>query len=113
MERIVKVKSSSSSDIYQVILKNENGLVSLNCTCQAGIHKMICKHRTSLLEGDVSSLVSESDVPVVLEFIESIGEGKIENLFSGLFEIEEEIKKLNNLKKKIKKDIGFKFSNGF
>jgi hypothetical protein len=113
MERIVKVKSSSSSDIYQVTLKNENGLVSLNCTCQAGIYRMICKHRTSLLEGDVSNLVLESDVPVVLEFIESVGEEKIENLFSGLFEIEEEIKRLNSIKKKIRKDIGFKFSDGF
>jgi hypothetical protein len=113
MKKNVKVKSSSSSDIYQVTLKNENGLVSLNCTCQAGIHKMICKHRTSLLEGDVSNLLSESDTSVVLEFIESIEDVKIANLFSGLYEIEEEIKRLNNIKKKIRKDIGFKFSDGF
>ncbi len=113
MEKIVKVKSSSSTEIYDVILKNENGIISLNCTCQAGIYKMICKHRTDLLNGNISSLVDESDIPVVEEFLNSIKDGKIDSLFAELTEIEKEIKKLNNKKKKIKKDISIRFCDGF
>ena len=61
MEAIVKIKSSSSDEIYDVFLKNDNGMISLNCTCQAGKHRMICKHRTDLLDGNVSSLKFEKD----------------------------------------------------
>lgn len=113
MEKIVEVKSSSADDIYEVTLKNIDGIISLNCTCKAGIVKQKCKHRLSLLEGDVSNLVSESDIPVVQEFLNSIEAGKLESLFSDLEEIEKEIKKLTNKKKKISKETWKKFSDGF
>ena len=113
MESIIKVKSSNSSDTYDVSLKNYNGVISLNCTCKAGIHKLWCKHRIELLNGDVSRLVDKEDIQIVEKFLNSIEGNKIDELFSDLYTIEAEIKKLNEAKKKIRKEVSFKLSNGF
>ncbi len=113
MERVVKVRSSSTDEIYEVTLRNLNGLVSLNCTCKAGIVKQKCKHRISLLEGDVTSLVSMEDVSVIQEFIDSIEVGKLNRLFYELDKIENELLILTNKKKKISKETWAKFSDGF
>lgn len=113
MEKIVEVKSSSNDDIYKVTLKNINGIISLNCTCKAGFVKQKCKHRISLLNNDYSNLVSESDIPIVQEFLETIEEGKLEKLFSDLVNIETEIEKLTIIKNKISKNTWIKFSDGF
>jgi len=113
MRKIVKIKSSSSEEIYDVTLCNENGLISINCTCPAGIHSMICKHRTALLGGDISNLLKKSDEKAVSEFLNSIEVGKIDNLFAELVEIEKEIEKLNKKKSGLKKAIGRKLDEGF
>jgi len=113
MEKIVKIKSSSSNETYDVTLKNVNGIISLKCTCQAGMYGMICKHRTDLLNGDISSLLNLSDGKVVEEFLNSIEKGKIENLFTELRDVEKEIEKLNKKKSQLKKEIANKMSEGF
>ena len=99
--------------MYDVTLKNENGIISLNCTCRAGVHKMICKHRVDLLNGNVSRLISEKDIQTAREFLDNIESGKVDSLFSELLTIEKEVEKLNMRKSKIKKDIGIKLSEGF
>ena len=113
MEKTIKIKSSSSAEMYDVTLKNENGIFSLNCTCRAGIHKMICKHRVDLLNGDVSRLISEKDIQTAREFLDNIESGKVDSLFSELSVIEKEIEKLNKRKSKAKKDAGIRLSEGF
>ena len=113
MKEIVRIKSSSSSDIYEVTLSNAKGLISLSCTCSAGMYGMICKHRTSLLSGDVSNLPYKSDVGVVECFLNGIEKGKIDDLFAPLKDVEREIKDLNNKKKEIKNEIASKLSGGF
>jgi len=113
MKKIVKIKSSSFAETYDVTLSNENGKISLNCTCQAGVHSMICKHRITLLNGDVSNVSKKSDIQVVEEFLNSIEVGKIDSLFAELIGIEKEIEKLNKTKSKLKRAIGFSLSKGF
>lgn len=113
MEEHIKVKSSSSDEVYTVTFKVENSLTSINCDCKAGQVKTLCKHRLSLLDGDISSLVDESEVPILSRTLELIDKNKISDLYTELNQVENELKKLTALKTKLRKEIGFKFSNGF
>lgn len=113
MEKSINVKSSSNDGVYTVVFKIDNNLLSINCNCQAGLVKTLCKHRISLMDGDVSALVSPSDSNVLTEVLAQIDKSKVSNLFTELNSIENEIKKLDALKKKLRKEIGFKISNGF
>lgn len=113
MEQSIKIRSSSSEDIYTVVFKMDNDLLSINCNCQAGLVKMLCKHRLSLLDGDVSALADISDTNIVTELLTQIDKTKISDLYTELNKVESEIKKLDTLKKKLRKEIGIKFSEGF
>ena len=113
MRKVVKIISSSSEEIYDVTLCDENGLISLNCTCPAGIYSMICKHRIALLGGDISNLFKKSDEKVVKEFLNSVGVEKIDSLFIELREVEKELENLKKKKSKLQKEIGKKISEGF
>jgi hypothetical protein len=113
MEKSIAIKSSSSEGIYNVVFKIDNDLISINCDCKAGIMKTLCKHRLDLINGDVSAILYEADISKLTDFLNLIEKSKISNLYLELNAIESEIKKLDTLRKKMRKEIGFKFSNGF
>ena len=113
MKKNIKVKSSDGLSFYNVILKESEGTYSLNCNCKAGIHHMLCKHRIEILNGIISNLVDEIDVEIVRDFLNEVGEKRINALFEDLYVIEEKIRRLNKIKKEIKKDIEYKISFGF
>lgn len=46
----------NSEPYYQVIFKNINGLISIKCDCRAGELTKLCKHKLTLIRGDVSAL---------------------------------------------------------
>lgn len=48
MEYITKVNSSSSDDVYTIIINVDDLLIKLNCDCAAGSIGNVCKHRLSL-----------------------------------------------------------------
>jgi ABC-type antimicrobial peptide transport system ATPase subunit len=112
MEKIIQVKSSSD-EIYSVVFKFENDLLSINCNCKAGIVKMLCKHRLSLLEGDITDLNNISDKEELVKILNYIDKDKIKSLYNELNKVELDLKRLTNLRKNLRKDIGIKFSNGF
>lgn len=112
MEYKFDIKSSSSDEIYTVTFKFDN-LISINCNCQAGSVKMLCKHRLNLMDGDTTSLVNPSDVSTILEIIGKIDKNRVSSLYNELNAIEAEIKALETTRKKLRKEIGLKFSNGF
>lgn len=117
MEKIVEVISDTSGELYEVSLKNENGILSFNCSCPSGMTKGICKHRKNLLDGDVSNLVNESDVFEIQVFLSSIEKSKIDNFFSELDKIEKqfdkEIRKLKKQKSDAKREFSKRFCDGF
>lgn len=113
METNIKVGSSSSDDIYTVSFKIENGLISINCNCQAGLVKMLCKHRLNLLGGDISAMVDKTEESALIDILSKIDKTRISDLYIDLNKVELEIKKLDTERKKLKKEIGIKFSNGF
>jgi len=114
METNINVRSSSSNEVYTVLFKIENNLISINCNCKAGLVKTLCKHRTSLLEGDISAMLEKSEEAALTDILREIDKTtKISGLYTELNKVELEIKKLESLKKKLRKEMGLKFSNGF
>lgn len=50
----------SQSDPYKITFKKEGANFSAYCTCAAGENGMYCKHRFSLMNGDISALVGDN-----------------------------------------------------
>lgn len=113
MEKTIKIKSSSTTEIYDVAFKIENNLISINCNCKAGLVKTLCKHRLSLIDRDYTAILNKDETVLLNDIFNKIDKSKITNLFVELNRIEKETKDLDSLKKKMKKEIGIKFSNGF
>lgn len=112
MKTTIQIKSNSTNEIYNVVFAIENDLISINCNCRAGLVKTLCKHRLNLIDGDYSAILNKNEI-VQLDDTLNNNKSKIIDLFAGLNDIENEIKKLEILQKKFKKEAGFKLSNGF
>lgn len=112
MEYKFDIKSSSSEEIYAVIFKFDK-LTSISCTCQAGLNNLLCKHRLNLMDGDITALVNKSDASVLPEVLGKIDKTKVSALYTDLNAIEAELKTLEATRKKLRKEIGVKFSKGF
>ena len=52
--------TGSSGDIYEIVATRDGINFRMSCTCEAGQHGMYCKHRFSLMNGDITSLLSEN-----------------------------------------------------
>ncbi len=59
-DRIEFLVQGSASEPYRVSFWRVGDNVKSSCTCQAGKNGLACKHRLSLLDGDVTNLVSSS-----------------------------------------------------
>lgn len=59
-DRLVFLVQGSKGDDYTVTFIRNGLRAHAFCTCQAGQNGQYCNHRISLLDGDVSSLVSEN-----------------------------------------------------
>ena len=113
METSIKIGSSNSDEIYTVLFKIENGLISINCNCQAALVKMLCKHRLNLLGGDIFAMVDKTEQTALTDILSKIDKTKISDLYTDLNKVELDLKKLEVERKKLRKEIGLKFSNGF
>ena len=113
MNKTIKIKSSSTNEIYDVVFKIENNLISINCNCRAGLVKSLCKHRLSLIDGDYTAILNKDETILLNDIFDKIDKSVITDLFAELNSTEKEIKKLELTRKKMKKEIGVKFSNGF
>ncbi len=60
----------STGNIYEITARRTANQLRTTCTCQAGQNRTWCKHRTALLDGDVSNLLSEnaSDIKKLAEW---------------------------------------------
>ena len=59
-DRIEFLVQGSASEPYRVSFWRVGDNVKSSCTCQAGKNGLACKHRLSLLDGEVTNLVSSS-----------------------------------------------------
>lgn len=113
MGKIIRIKSSSTEEIYNVTFKIESDLISLDCDCQAGTFNKLCKHRVSLIERNYDDVLDKNDAVLLYDTIVKMNKSEIIKSITEVNLIEKEVKKLNTKKEKLKKDINLKFSNGF
>jgi len=64
----------SAGNIYEITARRIAEKLRVSCTCQAGQNRIWCKHRTALLDGDVSNLLSDnvSDVKKLAEWADGV-----------------------------------------
>jgi DNA polymerase-3 subunit epsilon len=64
----------STGNIYEITARRLAKKLRISCTCQAGQMRSWCKHRTALLDGDISNLLSDniSDVKKLAEWAEGV-----------------------------------------
>ena len=98
----------SAEEPYKVTFYYENGNLTTTYTCQAGYSKMMCKHRTNLINGDVTNLVSNNsdDILILKDWYQN---SQIESLISQVDlkekEADKEIKKIKKELKDLKKEV--------
>ena len=62
MKIALLVKSSSMAGVsYEVVFKNNNGIITIKCNCRAGELTKLCKHKLALIRGDSSILMDDNE----------------------------------------------------
>ena len=60
MERVEFIVEGSKGDEYQVVFELYDRNINAYCTCQAGQNGLYCKHRFAMMDGDVTTLLSDN-----------------------------------------------------
>ena len=60
MEKLKFSVTGSKGDLYTVIFERSNNNLNAFCDCQAGQNGMYCKHRFSLMDGEVKNIASDN-----------------------------------------------------
>lgn len=103
-ETVFKVISSSGNP-YDVRFLISNNMLSIVCSCPAGIHGKLCKHKVGLLEGDSSLLFLRSDCDTLEEIHEIVKRSKYIEMASSYNLLKREIDVLRDKEKKLKEEI--------
>lgn len=109
----VHIKSSSSDSIYCITFTFYNSAITVHCDCPAGIYGKVCKHKTAILDGDVSSIDDSEINEDLIDLLARVkGNEDLINHNEELIEIEKQIKKMNTRKRKLKQDLEAMFKYG-
>jgi hypothetical protein len=100
----IKVISSSGDpyDVHFVFFENK---FKVHCNCPAGIFGKICKHKTGLLEGDVSLLFKKSDSEMLEQIHNIVKNSKYTELLDSYNTVYKEIEIARKKEKKQKEQI--------
>lgn len=60
MKRLQFIVEGSRGDEYLVTFEREGRNLNAFCTCQAGQNGLYCKHRFALMDGDMTTLLSDN-----------------------------------------------------
>jgi hypothetical protein len=104
--------NSSSGDPYDVHFDFSDNQLTVFCNCQAGIFGKICKHKTGLLDGNLSILFNKADQEKLLQIIELVKKSKYTELMSAYSIIKKEIEEMQNKEKTIKVQIELMLKTG-
>ncbi len=88
-----QVPSNSTAEVYDVVATCEGQRLSIVCTCMAGQKGMVCRHRTNLIHGALTSLVIEqtTDVQMLAHMVEGT---ELAKSLAALANLEDEAEKL-------------------
>ena len=106
---VLKAKSSSSKETYNVEFIYGDGLVTVYCNCQAGIFNKLCRHKLALASGDTSVLADPTqnkNLEEVLELLDQVGTlAQIKSISQELDNIQIKKQSLTKQEKKLKAEI--------
>ena len=60
MEEVIFHVKGSSAEPYEVTFIKDGASLTAICTCPAGTYGNVCKHRTSILDGNAKSISSDN-----------------------------------------------------
>lgn len=104
---IVFVKNSSVGN-YRVRFSEKEGQLRIFCYCDAGTNQMLCKHKTSLLEGSTELLESEKDIETFKRIMSSPGWSELQVVISqfrgDLEALDKEIEAVKKRQRVLKKE---------
>ena len=113
MDTKIFAKSSSHPESpYTVHFMLKDGMLRIHCSCPAGIHGQLCKHKISFIEGDRNMLYDSRQQELLDDVISVINAS---SLISDYYHLKDLEKIQRNLKKEIKAiklDLALKLKNG-
>jgi len=117
MDITIFAKSSSQPESpYNINFIIVDEILRIHCSCPAGIYGQLCKHKTSLLEGDNKMLYDISQKEILADIVSTIQASPIFDELSKILKRKMEIEKIQQKLKKEHKDIklnlALKFKNG-
>ncbi|EPX85967.1 SWIM zinc finger protein [Rubellimicrobium thermophilum DSM 16684] len=82
-----QVVSRTTGELYEIHLSRKDGRLTCRCTCPAARNGRLCKHRLSLLDGDLSDVRSPGspDRETILDLLRGT---EVEALIGELREME-------------------------
>ena len=97
MKIIVFTVASTSGNSYKVTFKNCDQVITSTCSCAAGEHGQLCKHRFEILHGDISAISSgnENEAAELLSWLHGT------SIAEALMQISEAEANYENAKKKL------------
>ena len=101
---IIKV-ISSSGEPYDVHFEFSDNKFTVFCNCPAGIYGKLCKHKTRLLDGDLSILFDNSAQYILYQVHEFDNNSKYNEIMSSYKNLKKEIEEIQKKEKKIKEQI--------
>ena len=100
-----QVVSQSTGEVYYIELSRNGDNLTCTCTCPAGQKGMHCKHRLSILNGDISDV--DSGDTDKMHLIEGMLEGTdVDQALNELRKLEEQKAELDKAIKAQKKVLG-------
>jgi hypothetical protein len=101
---IIKV-ISSSGEPYDVHFEFSDNKFTVFCNCPAGIYGKLCKHKTRLLDGDLSILFDKSAQDILKQVHELANNSNYKEIMSSYKNLKKEIEEIQKKEKKIKEQI--------
>lgn len=113
MKTKISLKAKSSSgEPYDVDVDFSDNKFTVFCNCQAGIFGKICKHKTSLLDGDSSMLFDKNEQEKLERIHEVVKKSKYAEIISTYKTIKNEIEQAQKKEKKVKEQIEHSLKTG-
>lgn len=100
-----QVESSSTGENYIVEVFRSGDNLTCTCTCQAAENGMHCKHRVSILRGDIDG-VSGGDIDKVNIISQMLVGTDVEGALNQMLELEAQKAAIDKQLKAIKKQLG-------
>ena len=99
------VAKSSKGEPYTVQFALKEGLLSIRCSCQAGIRSLLCKHKVALASGDTSILFDPGQEKQLRRAEEWVRMTRLPEMLNALRGCEIEVERLRSELRKHKASI--------